>query len=140
MKFQFVDSIRGIAILMVILVHTVFFIGNLNYITVALANYAQMGVQLFFVASAYTLCLSNKARKEETNSSFNYFIRRYFRIAPIYYLGIILYFSLAFLKFKLTGNSEDLDNYSLKKIASNILFIHGFYSPANNVIVPVVGQ
>lgn len=93
MKRNYIDSIRGIAILMVVLVHTgqitllVSKSQHFTFIQPLLVKYGQMGVQLFFVASAYTLCLSSFNRKNETNKFTKYAIRRYFRIAPAYYIA-----------------------------------------------------
>lgn len=47
MKLKFIDSIRGVAILMVILVHTAQKISDLHVLTRIIAEYGQMGVQLF---------------------------------------------------------------------------------------------
>ena len=89
-KLQYIDILRGIAILGVIAVHSGQQIENLFPIVRSISNYGQLGVQLFFVASALTLCLSMSERNEK--SPFNFYVRRFFRIAPIYYLAIIFYF------------------------------------------------
>jgi peptidoglycan/LPS O-acetylase OafA/YrhL len=81
---------RGLAILMVMLVHTYGTGQNgLPALLHPLLEHGARGVQLFFVASAFTLFLSfeNRKQKEETPVR-NFFIRRFFRIAPMYYLGI----------------------------------------------------
>ncbi|MBK8620159.1 MAG: hypothetical protein IPN96_24410, partial [Anaerolineales bacterium] len=47
---------------------------------------------ILYVASALTLFLSLGTRKKiETRPVLNFFIRRFFRIAPLFYLAIILY-------------------------------------------------
>jgi peptidoglycan/LPS O-acetylase OafA/YrhL len=137
MKKKYIDSIRGIAILMVIFVHTSLAIKNLGFCEKILSMYGQMGVQLFFVASAYTLCLSASNRTDETYKLRKYAIRRYFRIAPAYYLAIFFYFIISSAKiyFK-TGEIMISSQYNLVNVLSNITFVHGFYSPANNNIVP----
>lgn len=138
-KLNHIDSIRGIAILMVISVHvahSMTFVGmKLGKIEWLLTEYGHMGVQLFFVASAYTLCLSSENRENETNKNLKFFIRRFFRIAPAYYLiGILLYFVLAFLSGRNVITS--IENYTLTNVLANLFFINGFYPPANNNIVP----
>ena len=50
------------------------------------------GVQLFFVASAMTLCMSLENNYGKSRWLMKYIVRRYFRIAPMYYLGRVLYF------------------------------------------------
>lgn len=107
MKLSYLNSTRGIAILMVILVHvSTLYNGQVvgSFLKIFF-YYGQMGVQLFFVASAYTLCLSFDNRKVEKNNLINFYIRRYFRIFPIYYLGIVIYFILNFY-------IKNIDNYS----------------------------
>ncbi|GAB0157529.1 acyltransferase [Chryseobacterium sp. Alg-005] len=130
MHFSHINSLRGIAILMVILVHTTQLF-NFNPILINhIFAYGKMGVQLFFIASAYTLCLSSHFRENEKKHITKFYIRRYFRIFPIYYLGILIYY---LLNAYISGNTE---NYTFKNIVSNILFIHGLVPSANNNIVP----
>lgn len=139
MKLKFIDSIRGIAVLMVILVHTAQQVNGLNMITRLVANYGQMGVQLFFIASAYTLCLSTIKRDGEVLPKVKFIIRRYFRIAPVYYFGIVLYFLLPLGVSLLHTNIypiTNIDKYNFLNVFCNVLFVHGFYQPANNTIVP----
>ena len=50
----------------------------------------QRGVQMFFLVSAFTLTLSHYNRRQERRPTLNYAIRRFFRIAPMLYLGILL--------------------------------------------------
>ena len=129
MKYSFINSARGIAILMVIIVHTSQLYIFKNIFVKLLFDYGQMGVQLFFIASAYTLCLSAEKRINEKSAIKNFYIRRFFRIFPVYYLGIILYFILNFY-------FKDVGNYTTKNIFSNVFFIHGIVPSANNTIVP----
>ncbi len=137
MKLNYIDSIRGVAILMVILVHAAQSVPGLSPLTSLLADYGQMGVQLFFVASAYTLCLSATKRRGESRGWLKYAIRRYFRIAPLYYLGILIYFGRALIEAAngIVGRTL-LEDYSLANVAANVLLVHGFYPPANNTVVP----
>lgn len=96
MKLKFIDFLRGIAVFLVIIIHTANYgkFGEIAYSSGfrQLTNLGQYGVQLFFIISAFTLILSYKARdKKEIKHVRNFFIRRYFRIAPIYYLGIVYF-------------------------------------------------
>jgi peptidoglycan/LPS O-acetylase OafA/YrhL len=82
-KLLYIDTMRGWAILMVIACHQALYFGNLSPPVRLLASYGQTGVFLFFVVSAFTLCKSTIQRTEESNATRNFFIRRYFRIAPL---------------------------------------------------------
>lgn len=88
-QYDYIDIVRGVAILGVIAVHSHQGIKNLSTPISWIFNYGQLGVQLFFIASALTLCLSTRERDE--TSPYYFYIRRYFRIAPLYYFAIFLY-------------------------------------------------
>lgn len=133
----FVDVLRGIAVLLVVLVHTAQGVSNLHPAVAALAKAGQFGVQLFFVASAYTLCLSFERRRDEPNAVRAFFLRRYFRIAPLYYIGIgfYLFCTTARLYFQ-THVLQVSETYSASNILANVLLVHGLVPAANNGVVP----
>lgn len=134
MKYSYIDALRGIAVIGVLMVHcTAFgrhepFTNNISFIFA----HGSMGVQLFFIASAFTLFLSFSKRSEiEKYPKFNFFIRRFFRIAPMFYIGIGYYI------WQFTSYSGQDENYiSFWNIISHILFFHGFNQFWINSIVP----
>ena len=136
-KLPHIDAIRGVAILMVVFVHAAQAHGKVGTSFDLLARYGQMGVQLFFVASAYTLCLSAERRRGESQPWLKYALRRVFRLAPMYYLGIGLYAALALGgAFAANPHAPAAADYTRANVAANVLILHGSYAPANNVIVP----
>lgn len=123
MRLNYVDAIRGIAILGVIITHTQYFGANEypEFIKSAF-NFGARGVQLFFLASAFTLLLSFERRKEKAATR-NFFIRRFFRIAPMYYIGIAYYlYQDGFGDRLFLG---DADSITWSNITANVLFVHG---------------
>lgn len=124
-KIKFVDALRGIAILGVLIVHCGQAGINDTYPRVfdnIIVNGA-IGVQLFFVASAFTIFLTYGNRNnKETAPVGNFFIRRFFRIAPMYYFGIIYF--LWQDGFGARYWLGDAPNVSMWNVLSNILFIH----------------
>lgn len=135
-KLAYIDVLRGIAILMVILIHTSLPVNGLSTFVGYVDRYGQMGVQLFFIASAYTLCHSFVGRANEPRPLTSFFIRRFFRIAPLYYFAIFAYYLLEPVIHILSIIQLPISKYNLESIGSNILFIHGFVMSANNNIVP----
>lgn len=134
-KYQYIDILRALAILGVLATHSFHHLTNLSAVTLAIFNYGQLGVQLFFITSAITLCLSASERKE--NSRINYYIRRFFRISPLYYFGILLYFfwRCAYTSY-LQGVPSIPQDYTLLRVLENIFFMHGF-NPSNfHYVVP----
>lgn len=134
-KFESIDIMRGIAILMVIAVHTSQKIEG-DLILNAFYKYGQMGVQMFFVSSAFTLCYSAEIRRSKDEYLTNFYIRRFFRIAPGYYTGILIYFLLNVLCNTMNITSAWKNNDDPINILVNILFLNGLYFPANNNVVP----
>ena len=134
-KYAYIDLLRGLAILGVVGIHSSQAIPNLSGILSAGFNYGQLGVQLFFVASAITLCMSMANSKESSVASF--YIRRFFRIAPLFYCALVFYFLWRLLKEYVKGHGLTIpEEYSFSGLIQTISFVHGF-SPENfNYFVP----
>jgi len=132
-RFVYIDALRGVAIIMVIMVHTAQSISGISHFPWQLAEFGQMGVQLFFVLSAFTLCNSYEQKKCNPNVLSIFYLRRFFRIAPMYYFGILLYFLFSFWHFTAATFQG---KYSILDVAFNVFFLHGFVESANNVVVP----
>ncbi len=92
-RLEFLDSLRGIAALYVLIYHVTF----IPEPDLFLPQWAKMivmsggmGVTLFFVVSAFSLFYTMQARLSEPNPWLSFFIHRFFRIAPLFYFLIIL--------------------------------------------------
>jgi peptidoglycan/LPS O-acetylase OafA/YrhL len=85
-------------------------------------------VQLFFVVSAWTLWRSAHLRQER--GWHFYALRRFFRIAPLYYLFIVIYGLLAFLGWR------EWEFYRFAPVLANVLCVHGLIPDGNHTIVP----
>jgi len=118
-KLDYVDALRGYAILLVIFAHTgqMFPVNYPSYLK-SLIDFGPRGVQLFFIVSAFTLFLSGEKRfREDCRPKIAFFIRRFFRIAPLYYLGIMIYSII----------NIHTDSVTVGNILRNIFFIHDLY-------------
>lgn len=125
-KLDFLDALRGWAILLVLLVHS----GGLAELfgqKLALTNIGQRGVQLFYEVSAFSLLYSWYSRKESTWKAF--FVRRFFRIAPLFYLSIAGYYVYSVLYLKQPA-------LSFAAYASGFLFLFGFHPSTINAVAP----
>ncbi|MDB5853311.1 MAG: hypothetical protein JWR22_1352 [Herminiimonas sp.] len=128
-KYDYIDALRGYAILLVILTHASQAGPAMNPVLMRLFDQGARGVVLFFVVSALTLSLSWYARQGDAKT---FYIRRLFRIAPMFWLVMIVYFSM--------------DGYAPRYYAPNgvglfhILltasFLHGWHPETINSIVP----
>lgn len=94
-KLDQIDAVRGVAILLVIVCHAGGIMAELPYPVKKMTNFGWFGVQLFFIASAFTLLLSwHKQSRGKQEKILGFYLHRFFRIAPMYYLGGALYFFL----------------------------------------------
>jgi peptidoglycan/LPS O-acetylase OafA/YrhL len=85
---DYIDALRGYAILGVIGIHASQSVPDLEWPLRALADQGARGVQLFFVVSALTLMLS---WKERDDGVLPFYIRRVFRIGPMFWLAILFF-------------------------------------------------
>lgn len=91
-KYEFVDALRGLAILAVVLVHSSHWVSPASDLFDRICRNGAHGVQLFYVVSAFTLFNSCKARGGDGGSTWMpFFVRRFFRIAPMFLLAILIY-------------------------------------------------
>jgi peptidoglycan/LPS O-acetylase OafA/YrhL len=138
-KYAYIDSLRGIAILLVMLVH----VGQISYLTQVthgikykLIDNGQLGVQLFFLVSAFTLMRSMQSRQQELHAIRNFFIRRFFRIAPMYYVAILYYTFQNFIGFGFFSTGNIAQPIPWNGFFANLFFVHGFYPTTINSYVP----
>lgn len=88
MRYGYIDALRGYAILAVMAVHAASAAPEWAGLGRTVMNQGARGVQLFFVASALTLMMSWHTRND---GAFRFYVRRFFRIAPMFWLGIAFF-------------------------------------------------
>lgn len=137
-KLDYIDALRGIAVIGVVMVHT-----HQNFHTDTGAKFialGQYGVMLFYIVSAFTLMLSLSSRnKIEINPISNYLIRRFFRIAPLFYIAIILYIIRLYIfpdDVKLSEIINTGYNITPLDVLLTFTFLNGWYYKTINFIVP----
>ncbi|RYZ28516.1 MAG: acyltransferase [Chitinophagaceae bacterium] len=120
-RLDYIDALRGLAAVMVMVCHCT----QVDASIVLPAPVSKMmeafkyGVQLFFVISAFTIFYS--LYRSDT-STHNFFVRRFFRIAPLYFVAVAAY-----------GFLYDSDAAG---IGSNLVFLHGLSPKYINSVVP----
>jgi exopolysaccharide production protein ExoZ len=131
-RLQSFDFLRGVAILGVVTFH-VYAIFDPNHAAVsAVAPMGVYGVQLFYIVSALTMCLMWQRRTAEDQPALKFYIRRFFRIAPPFWLAMIGYLAL-----NGTGPSQwPADGVQARHVLLTATFLHGFSPDTINTIVP----
>ena len=128
---DYIDALRGYAILGVIGVHASESAPGLAWPLQLLADQGARGVQLFFVVSALTLMLSWRERHDGVAP---FYIRRFFRIAPMFWLAIVF--------FPIADHLAPAISYwgpvtvSWPNVLASITFTHGFHPATISSIVP----
>ena len=131
----FIDALRGLAVLGVFAVHAGQQVKGLPHPIETLIEQGARGVQLFFVISAFTLFLSlSKRSYVEKNPVLNFFIRRFFRIAPMFYCAMLYYL----LKDGLGPRYwlGDASSITFSNILASISFTNAWYPYYFNSVVP----
>lgn len=90
-RFAYIDALRGWAMLLVLFGHCAG-MAKIDGWLRTFADGCMMGVNLFFVISAYTIFyMFSKHSQVESQPVRNFMIRRFFRIAPLYWFAIGYY-------------------------------------------------
>lgn len=135
-RFAYLDSLRGLAILGVVLIHVQLTDSELRHFPdwyVRITDFGQMGVQLFFLVSAFTMYHSFASRRHrEARPLFNFFVRRYFRLAPMYYLGVALFVLRRGLLPWWRGEPGEA---TADAVVANLLFLNGLHPDWINSVV-----
>ena len=128
---KFVTGLRAYAALSVYLIHSGGFgLREMSVFTNRIVDFGKYGVTVFFVLSAFTICMSiDRLNKFEIK---NYLIRRFFRVAPLYYVILIIAFLLG-------GSEYYLKLYNVENNFSSLLLHFSFlnvftYKYQNNII------
>ena len=122
--FQFLDILRGLAILWVICVH-------FSYIGIDTPHWfeiGKIGVPMFFMLSCYTLCLSQSQRTEHSRMAF--FTRRFFRIYPLFFL--LVTYSLILQLCEMKFGRGKFDSYSVFTYFTKYSFTYWFFPDEMN--------
>jgi peptidoglycan/LPS O-acetylase OafA/YrhL len=126
------DFLRGLAILGVIAVHTSQIFPSKISIIDSIFGFGAKGVQLFYFISALTMCYMWKQREGESNPIQKFYIRRFFRIAPLFWLAIPIYLYIN----GLGASYFAPEGIGTRQILLTATFLHGFWPDSINSVVP----
>lgn len=128
-RHDYIDALRGYAILLVILVHSSQAVRTLPPALRLVVDQGARGVQLFFVASALTLMMSWHGRDD---GALRFYARRLFRIAPMFWLATLFFALLE------RGQPHVFapNGTGPAEVALTASFLHGWHPATINSIVP----
>lgn len=110
-RLDAIDALRGFAAFSVLLYH----LALIPKPNLAVPNWASpyiltggMGVTLFFVVSAFCLCLSMRQHQAEPSPVTRFYLRRFFRIAPLFYAILLAFVVRDRLTFHVAHSLSDI--------------------------------
>lgn len=132
-RYGYIDALRGLAVLGVVVVHVANSMmipsDNLN----ALLSSGARGVQLFYIVSSFTIIMSLASRGNQDQVSWTqFYIRRFFRIAPMFYLAVVYYLFTD----GVTSSYWAPDGLEWWAVPLNFTFLHGWHPETINSLVP----
>ena len=136
-RYRSVDIVKGIAMIMVILVHY----GQNYYFSFAEAfGFFQMGCQVFFVASGFgIMCLINNRYGGQLtrNNVKSFYCSRVKALAPGWYTAIAIVFLVNTILLHVTGETLPFGtNRNWTSILCNLLFLNGLLPFCFNNVMP----
>jgi peptidoglycan/LPS O-acetylase OafA/YrhL len=126
-RLEYLDFLRGIAVLLVLLTHTHHFFSYeiLNQWSAIGAR----GVQLFYIVSGFTIYYIYQNKLNTSLDVKNYMVKRAFRIFPLYFLVLPIYFFIF-------GVNRDYE-LPLVNLLTHYLLVNGFFPEYINSILRV---
>ena len=132
-RVEALDSARGWAILGVMAIHVSQAAPLPPGILHSLTINGDMGVELFYVLSAYSLTMMLHTRAiAGCHNLKGYFIRRFFRIAPMFWFAVIL----AILAFFGKPSFWSPNGFGWTEVILTVCFLHGVHPSSINAVVP----
>jgi peptidoglycan/LPS O-acetylase OafA/YrhL len=124
-RLDFIDSLRGIAALAIVVYHMSFL--GLPTLLEEHILLARSSLILFFIISSFTLYYSLDDKKNEAKRFQKFYMRRFFRIAPLFYVMVLIYLVKDVLILKTFPATAE--------IMANFAFIFNLYPPYFESIV-----
>jgi peptidoglycan/LPS O-acetylase OafA/YrhL len=125
-RLGWIDALRGYAILGVVFVHS----GLMFRDSGIPFGWGQVGVELFFVVSAFTLALSWAERQEPV---WAFYLRRLFRIVPMFWLALAVYVAWSHFGYAVLGAHRP---YGAWQILLTAVLLQGLHIDVLNYVVP----
>lgn len=142
-KLKSMDIIKGIGIIMIIIVHNRHFIMLDMSGLRPLINFGQMGCQLFFFVSGFTLCFSwehmtnSKPGRLRIPKAIRFILRRYLRLAPGFLIFMMINLGLNILLINVFSFPPGfIMNREPLAILTNVFFVHGLFPEYINNVFP----
>lgn len=138
--FQFIDALRGIAALWVVLYHTgpderLTELTNLlpDWLVVVTFKWGGLGVAIFFVLSGFVIAHSLREAKIDLAFFRRFTLRRFTRLSPPYYIAIVVALGFAFMASSAKGEPFEPmgEPMSFQRLLAHLFYVQGIFGLEN---------
>ncbi|MBN8704199.1 MAG: acyltransferase, partial [Bacteroidetes bacterium] len=131
-RYYSLDYLRGLMALFVMIYHYSMWLNIPISTTSVIAKLGVYAVIIFYILSGLSLSLVYGSANDFNYSSF--YIKRFFRIFPLYFSVVILTIALQFINFKVAGGQF---NFDAMEFLLNTTLLFGVFSPSS--YIPIGG-
>jgi peptidoglycan/LPS O-acetylase OafA/YrhL len=135
-RFQFLDVLRGVAVLAVVVLHNSYFALERNVpvadsVSWPIFKFGNLGVQLFFVISGYCIPGALESALRDPRPMANFLTRRFRRIYPPYWFSLVLSIALALMTMVVSRRSwAEIFPLTIGEWLLNVVLLQGpFHAP-----------
>ena len=126
MRFHFLDSVRGLAALWVVLDHISNYNANLqasmNHVLYTwIFDIGRIGPVVFFVLSGYVISHSLRNNRQTLKDSGTFIARRWMRLSPPYYAAVVLAIVVSYVASHVKGEFYELP--SLGNLVAHVFYV-----------------
>lgn len=129
-RLRFLDGLRGVAALAVVLYHNYLFLNGATNVSFpsaieALVLKGHLGVQIFFVLSGFVIAYSIRNANFSWSYVGRFFVRRSIRLDPPYWIALFLMIAATIIFSFLTGKAGG--NFSSSQMLANTFYMQQFF-------------
>ena len=138
-RIQFIDSLRGVAALLVLIPHsagimvsaeTPYFVEK---IWVMAGNIGHRGVEIFFVISGFVIACSVQGKRVSLGFFGNFVLRRFIRLDPPYWAAMVMMIVILMIKNRFGSIHHDLP--SLDQIIAHLFYLQAFLGYEQIIVI-----
>lgn len=133
-----IDFLKGIAMIMIVLLHSIQMIDGLSELIRKPILLGQIGVQLFFLCSGYLVVkpYSANGKTLDLHTSIRFFLKKYISLFVPFVTFLVIYLIVNYVYVTLQIELPYKNNTSILAILLNSLLLHGFFPFCLNNVVP----
>lgn len=134
----YIDYLKGLAMVMIVLLHSVQMVDGLQEIIRKPILLGQIGVQLFFFCSGYLVMKSycRNGKKAGLRDSVVFLRKKYINLAVPFVVFVVIYLTINYVYTVLQIDLPYKNSTDILSVILNVFLLHGFFPFCLNNVVP----